>query len=98
VNDTISGLDLTLSQLVSGESYVLRDIIFDSSNQIREDSREILNEFVVFLKENPRLRIEIFAPSNKAAIIADYIIKSGIRADRIAVSKRETEEIGYILQ
>lgn len=98
LNDTISGLDLTLSQLVSGESYVLRDIIFDSSNQIREDSREILNEFVVFLKENPRLRIEIFAPSNKAAIIADYIIKSGIRADRIAVSKRETEEIGYILQ
>lgn len=97
VNDTVNPLVFTLRQLIGGETYELPNIIFDSSGELMEESLEILNEFVLCLKSN-RFRIEIFAPKNQAEYIAEYIIKSGVRKDRIAVSKQSSEKVGYRLQ
>mgnify|MGYP003419773419 CR=1 FL=1 len=69
----------------------------NGSGELMEESLEILNEFVLYLKSN-RFRIEIFAPKNQAEYIAEYIIKSGVRKDRIAVSKQSSEKVGYRLQ
>ena len=97
VNDTVESLNFSISQLVGGESYYLPNIVFDESNTLTEESLEILNEFILYLKSS-RFRIEIFAPGNQAETIAEYIIKSGVRKDRIAVSKQSSEKVGYRLQ
>lgn len=97
VNDTVNPLVFTLRQLIGRETYELPNIVFDSSGELMEESLEILNEFVLYLKSN-RFRIEIFAPKNQAEYIAEYIIKSGVRKDRIAVSKQSSEKVGYRLQ
>lgn len=97
VNDTVENLNFSISQLIGGESYFLPNIVFDESNSLTDESLEILNEFVLYLKSS-RFRIEIFAPGNQAETIAEYIIKSGVRKDRIAVSKQSSEKVGYRLQ
>lgn len=97
-SDTLSRMDIELSQLISGESYTLNDISFDEKKRLSRQSLVILDEFILFLKANPRLRIELFAPEGCADRIADYLQKSGIRQDRIAVSPEPNPAFGYRLQ
>lgn len=97
-SDTNSRIDIELSQLISGEIYPLYDISLDERKHLSQSSLVILDEFVLFLKANPRLRIELSAPEGLANKVADYLQKSGIRQDRIAVSPEPSPSIGYRLQ
>ena len=96
--DTEKRMELTLRQMQTGESYPLNDVSLNEKNQPTEESREILKDFTEYLKANPRLRIEITAPAGKAAVITNYLIKSGIREDRLKASAQESEEVMYRLQ
>lgn len=91
-------MKLTLLQMQTGESYTLNDVSLNEKNQPTEESREILKDFTEYLKANPRLRIEISAPAGQAAMITNYLMKSGIREDRLKASAQESEEVMYRLQ
>ena len=91
-------MELTLLQMQTGESYPLNDVSLNEKNQPTEESREILKDFTEYLKANPRLRIEISAPAGQAAMITNYLMKSGIREDRLKASAQESEEVMYRLQ
>lgn len=96
--DTEKRMELTLLQMQTGESYPLNDVSLNEKNQPTEESREILKDFTEYLKANPRLRIEISAPAGQAAMITNYLMKSGIREDRLKASAQESEEVMYRLQ
>lgn len=96
--DTEKRMELTLRQMQTGESYPLNDVSLNEKNQPTEESREILKDFTEYLKANPRLRIEISAPAGQAAVITNYLIKSGIREDRLKASAQESKEVVYRLQ
>lgn len=91
-------LELSLRQMQSGESYELSDVQLNEKNQPTPRSSEILKDFTEYLKANPRLRIELSAPKGQAAVIAGYLVKSGIREDRIKASVQESESVTYRLQ
>lgn len=91
-------MEPTLRQMQTGESYQLNDVSLNEKNQPTEESREILKDFTEYLKAKPRLRIEISAPAGQAAVITNYLMKSGIREDRLKASEQESEEVMYRLQ
>lgn len=97
-NDTVSALNLRLLPLAGGENYPLNGVYFNEKGQLSKESLFVLDDFISYLKENQRLRIEIFAPENQAEKIAVHLTKSGIRSDRIAVSPTPNPQIGYRLQ
>ncbi len=96
--DEVRHLAIELRPLASGESYPLYDVSFDEKGRLTKDAMFSLDVFIQFLKDNPRLRIEIFAPKNHAAKIREYITKSGIRQDRIGVCVTPCKQTGYRLQ
>ncbi len=95
VQDSIGVLELTLLPIISGESYPLNGISFTEKGSLSEESHIVLDDFLEYLKENPRIRIELFAPENQAEKIVTYLRKSGIRRDRVSLSQTPEPTIGY---
>ncbi len=77
-----------------------------SKTEIKPESKIILDKIVKILNENPKAKLEIIShtdaigddaanmelSSKRALTVADYFIKSGIKADRIkAIGKGETQ-------
>lgn len=91
-------MELTLRQMQTGESYPLDDVRLNEKKQPTERSREILKDFTEYLKANPRLRIEISAPEGQATVIRNYLVKNGIREDRLKASEQESDTVMYRLQ
>jgi outer membrane protein OmpA-like peptidoglycan-associated protein len=94
----VAAVEMKLAPIEVGKSYKVNDIKFaTNSAEIRESSRYILDEFIRFLKENPRLRIEIqghtdnvgamesnMALSNdRAFTVREYLEKNGISGGRL---------------
>ncbi len=97
-NDTLSTLNLRLLPLENGENYPLNHVFSDEKGQLSKETLFVLDDFIAWLKERERLRIELFSPDNLAEKVAFYLIKSGIREDRIAVSPTPQPQIGFRLQ
>lgn len=91
-------IEMEMKQLQVGESYVIKDILFaTNSYEITPESQEVINAFIDYLNEYPKIRCTIegytdnigsdednlILSENRAKAVADYIIKSRIREDRI---------------
>ena len=91
-------VDLTLKKLELGGQYTLNDILFSTNSfEINDTIKTVLDEFTVYLKENPQLRVSLQGhtdnvgdpPSNmtlsenRARTIADYLTSLAIDKNRI---------------
>ncbi len=109
-------VNMEIQQVQIGKSYKLNDIYYEyDSDRLTQHSLRIIEEFVVFLNENPEIQVAIHGHTDniggaeynmelserRAKSVYDYLILSGIRADRLsyagfgfeqAVAGNETEE------
>lgn len=88
-----------LKPIEVGMSYRLNDIYFDfNSYQLKPESIIVMDEFYLFLNENPTLKISIeghtdnigseadnlILSENRSKAVFDYLVKRGISIDRMA--------------
>lgn len=91
-------IEMKIKELQIGESYIIKDILFaTNSYEITPESQEVIDAFIEYLNEYPKIRCTIeghtdnvgsdednlILSENRAKAVADYIIKSRIREDRI---------------
>jgi outer membrane protein OmpA-like peptidoglycan-associated protein len=91
-------IEMEIKELQIGESYIIKDILFaTNSYEITPESQEVIDAFIDYLNEYPKIRCTIeghtdnvgsdednlILSENRAKAVADYIIKSRIREDRI---------------
>lgn len=89
---------LEMSPLVIGEGYIINDILFETNSyDLNQESKDIIMEFVEYLNQYPRIRCTIeghtdnignegenlILSEKRAKAVADFIINSRIREDRI---------------
>ncbi|MGB0177520.1 MAG: OmpA family protein, partial [Owenweeksia sp.] len=90
---------LEVAKLEVGKEYTLNDINFESNSfQLSAVSRSVIDEFVLFLKDNPELRADIQGHTdnvgndqdnmnlsrNRAKTVYEYVISNGINASRVS--------------
>lgn len=91
-------IELEVQKLEVGKAYTLDDIYYaHDSDQLTEDSKIVLNEFVLFLKDNPNIEFEILGHTDntgndaynlnlskrRAESVFEYIVSKGIEPDRM---------------
>lgn len=97
-NDTLYNADLCLQAFEVNKPIVINNILYDFNKaDLRPESKVILNDLVHILKDNPKIKIELAAHTDsigsdaynnnlsqmRAQSCVDYIVSSGIEADRI---------------
>ncbi len=90
---------LKVKQLAVGKEYTLNDINFaTNSYALDEASRAVIDEFIVFLEENPNLKADIqghtdnvgndqdnlLLSKNRAKTVYAYVLEKGISAGRLS--------------
>lgn len=91
-------INFDVKPIEEGISVKLNDIYFaTASYQIDKKSNIVLNNFIIFLNENPKVKIEIgghtdnigalqtniLLSQNRAKSVYDYLLKNGISKDRL---------------
>ncbi len=91
--------DLPLKPIQIGESVVLKNIFFETDKyDLKPESKVELDKLLAFLKQNPRMKIEISGHTdnvgnekynltlseNRAKAVFDYLIANGIAKIRLA--------------
>lgn len=91
-------LNILLNPLKEGSSITLNNIFFDTnSSDLKPESKTELEKLSAFLKQNAKVKVEIsghtdnvgedksnlFLSDKRAKSVVDYIIKSGIAAERL---------------
>ena len=81
-----------------GKEYRLNDITFESNSfALNENERQIIDEFILFLSDNPSVKIDIqghtddigndndnlILSQNRARVVYEYIVARGISASRM---------------
>lgn len=89
---------LELSPLNLGDAYVINDILFETNSyDLTQEAKNIILEFVDYLNQYPKIRCTIeghtdnigceeenlILSEKRAKSVADFIIKSRVREDRI---------------
>lgn len=100
-DETGSGVveaDLEVGPIKVGREYRLNDITFASNSfQLNENERQIIDEFILFLSDNPSVKIDIqghtddvgndndnlILSQNRARVVYEYIVDRGISASRM---------------
>ena len=92
-------VDVYLDPVEKGKETVLNNIFFDTDKyEIKERSEPELQKVIVFLQENPSIRITINGhtdnvgtadynqqlSANRAKAVHDYLVNAGIATDRLA--------------
>ena len=93
--------NLTIKQLPleSGMSCPLNAIDFDQSGVVFDDlSQTILDRFISFLKGSPKYRIEISSNAKMNKALKQYLVKSGIREDRLSFLDTSSDKVIYKIQ
>ena len=83
--DTVRGgtaeVEMTLAKIEVGKSYKVDDIKYaTNSSEITTASEHILDELITFLKENPKVRIEIQGHTDNVGGLEDNMALSNDRA------------------
>lgn len=91
--------DMTVTPIEKGKSYTINDILFaTNSYDLTIKSKFVIDQFVDFLKENPKVKIEVqghtdnegdpqanlVLSDNRAKAVMDYITSKGITNDRLS--------------
>jgi len=99
IKNPTTKIDISISKIEEGKSYKLSDINFSTNNfELNEKSKNIIDEFIIFLKENHTVIIEIQGHTddvgkddfniklseNRAKSVYDYIISNGISKNRLS--------------
>jgi outer membrane protein OmpA-like peptidoglycan-associated protein len=97
-NLELKKVDIELKKLVIGGQYTINDILFaTNSYDINDTIKTVLNEFSVYLKENPKLIVALqghtdnvgnpesnmILSENRAKAVADYLVSLSISQSRI---------------
>ena len=90
--------ELEVREIEVGEEYRLNDIYFATdSYTLTENARQIIDEFVLFLEENPTVKIDIqghtddigdetnnlLLSQNRARVVFEYLVNRGISSARM---------------
>ena len=87
---------VSIKPLEQGQRMQLHDIELNPINKdFTHESSVILNSFISFLQFNPHTRITIYAQEDITNKIYNYIIKSGVREDRIDKATSRDGNIYY---
>lgn len=91
-------MNISLEPVKEGASVILKNIFFDTnSSDLKPESKTELEKLSAFLKQNAKVKVEIsghtdnvgedksnlFLSDKRAKSVVDYIIKSGIAAERL---------------
>jgi len=101
-DETSSGViksDLKVEEIKVGTEYRINDIHFATNSfELSENSRQIIDEFILFLNENPKITIDIQGHTddvgddaanlslsvNRARVVYEYLIENGIAQKRLS--------------
>lgn len=99
INAQTEDLIIYQKPLEYGQQMQLDNIVYNPNNGgFDELSSLILDDFVTYLKKNQRLRFTLSAPKNILQPLYSYLIKSGIRKDRIEIQNTNTQDIIYTIK
>ena len=100
--ETVGGVvtaELEVAPIEIGKEYRLNDIKFASdSYQLSEKAKLVIDEFILFLGEQPRIKVDIQGHTdnagnaednmtlskNRAKVVYDYLVSNGITSSRMA--------------
>jgi outer membrane protein OmpA-like peptidoglycan-associated protein/tetratricopeptide (TPR) repeat protein len=92
-------IDVDIKPIEVGETYTLNDIYFPTASyELTEESTMMIDGFIEFLAENPKIRVAIHGHTdnvgndadnlelshNRAKSVYDYLLKGGIARDRLS--------------
>jgi len=99
VKNPVVNAPLEVSKLEIGREYRLNDINFPSNSYaLNQESKSIIDEFIIFLEDNPGLRADIqghtdnvgdassnlILSQNRAKTVYDYVVQNGINPSRLS--------------
>jgi outer membrane protein OmpA-like peptidoglycan-associated protein len=95
----LTKVDFEVKPIVVGDSYRLNDIFFATkSSELNDESRSVLDGFIIFLKENPKIKVSIQGHTDnvgkpednlklsedRAKSVYEYLIANAIDAARLS--------------
>jgi outer membrane protein OmpA-like peptidoglycan-associated protein len=95
----LTKVDFEVKPIVVGNSYRLNDIFFATkSSELNNESRSVLDGFIIFLKENPKIKVSIQGHTDnvgkpednlklsedRAKSVYEYLIANAIDAARLS--------------
>lgn len=99
VNSKTTDLVVNQTPLQAGMSMDLEGISFDESGiNFDEISQLVLDNFVSFLQSSALLRIDIKANKKMGEALRNYLLKSGIREDRLSFTNSNKDVITYTIK
>ncbi len=90
--------NLEVSPIKVGKEYRLNDIFFTSNSYaLSENAMQIIDEFILFLNDHPRVKVDIqghtdnigkpednlVLSKNRAKVVYEYIVNHGVNASRL---------------
>ncbi|MBR1626862.1 MAG: PD40 domain-containing protein [Bacteroidales bacterium] len=99
VNAETQNLVIEQKPLESGTCIQLNCVKLDGNGlNFDDNSQNVLDNFVSFLKRHTRIRINITAEKKMNDALKNYLIKSGIREDRVTLTEATTNKILYTIK
>ncbi len=87
----VKTIEMEVAAVEEGKSYRINDITFaTNSSEVREPSKRILDEFAVFLMENPSLTVEIGGHTDDVGDAKSNLVLSADRAFEVFGYLQET--------
>lgn len=84
---TLDSLSIEIKMIQFGETYPL------------QNNKLFLDEFVQYLKDNPRTRIQLLGKTEEAKEVQEYLLKNGLREDRVRLCTKQTSPtLSYIIE
>jgi outer membrane protein OmpA-like peptidoglycan-associated protein len=92
-------VDFEIKPIEVGKSYKLNDVYFPTNSfELNDESRNVLDGFVVFLQENPKIKVSVEGhtdnvgreednlklSADRARAVYEYLISGGVSADRLS--------------
>ena len=85
LNEQPKKVDIELKKLELGGQYTINDILFATNSfEINDTIKTVLDEFIIYLKENPRLNVVLQGHTDNVGNPADNMILSENRAKTVS--------------
>lgn len=91
-------VEVDIKPVEMGKSYKMNDIYYETNSaELTESSKKVLDEFIIFLSENPNITVDIeghtdnvgsdydnlVLSQNRAKSVYEYLVANGISASRL---------------